>query len=188
MKPVLEGILFLVGEEGISLEELSNVLELEQEETLKLIDELENDYQDSSRGLTIKTLGGMYKLTTKKEHKEYYTKLTELDSLKTLSQSALETLAIIAYNEPITRSEVDELRGVSSAQMIRNLVAKDFIKEVGRSEKIGRPILYGITSEFLDYFGLNSKDELPEIEVIEEAKDDVDLYDSKYKEDEVPLL
>ena len=102
--------------------------------------------------------------------------------MKNLSQSALETLAIIAYNEPITRHEIDELRGVSSSQIIRNLVAKDFVKEVGRSEKLGKPILYGTTKEFLDYFGLDSKDRLPKIEDIK-IDEEVDLYNSKYKEE-----
>ena len=105
-----------------------------------------------------------------------------------VSQSALETLAIIAYNEPITRSEIDELRGVNSSQMVRNLIAKDFIKVVGKSDKLGRPNLYGITNEFLDYFGLESKEDLPSIEEIKSDKDDVDLYNSKYKEEEIEEL
>ncbi len=183
MKPVLEGLLFLVGEEGIDIDSIKNILEISKEEAEELINELVADYDKETRGLTIKNFGGQYKLTTKEEHKKYYTKLTEITSIKNLSQSALETLAIIAYNEPITRHEIDELRGVGSAQMIRNLVAKDFIKEVGRSEKMGRPILYGITKEFLDYFGLDSKENLPKIEEIEVDEKDLDLYESKYKEE-----
>ena len=100
-----------------------------------------------------------------------------------LTQAALETLAIIAYNEPITRIEVDEIRGVSSSQMIRKLVAKDFIKEVGRSDAVGRPILYKTTSEFLDYFGLSTIDDLPKFEnFVSENQEDTDLYHSKYTE------
>lgn len=183
MKPVLEGLLFLVGEEGIDIKSIAEVLEISDEEVANLLQELKNDYEKSDRGITVKRLGGLFKLTTKEEHKDYYTKLTEVSKVKNLSQSALETLAIIAYNEPITRHEVDELRGVSSAGIIRNLVAKDFIKEVGKSEKIGKPILYGITTEFLDYFGLNSKEELPKIEEIEVEDTEIDLYESKYKEE-----
>lgn len=183
MKPVLEGLLFLVGEEGIDIKNISEILEITEEETKKILQELKNDYENSDRGITIKKLGGLFKLTTKEQHKNYYTKLTEITKVKNLSQSALETLAIIAYNEPITRHEVDELRGVSSAGIIRNLVAKDFIKEVGKSEKLGKPTLYGITTEFLDYFGLDSKEELPKIEEIEVEDTEVDLYDSKYKEE-----
>lgn len=183
MKAVLEGLLFLVGEDGIDLETICNVLEIDKEQGSKLIEELSNDYQSEERGIIIKKFGNLYKLTTKKEHKEYYNKLADLPNIKNLSQSALETLAIIAYNEPITRAEVDELRGVSSSQMIRNLVAKDFIKEVGKSNKLGRPNLYGITDEFLDYFGLESKKDLPSIDEIKFDRDDVDLYDTKYKEE-----
>ena len=182
MKPVLEGLLFLVGEDGIDIENICNVLQISKEEANILIEDLSKDYESSERGITIKKFGGCYKLTTKEEHKNYYNKLADLPNIKNLSQSALETLAIIAYNEPITRHEVDELRGVYSAGIIRNLVAKDFIKEVGKSDKVGKPILYGITNEFLDYFGLDSKDNLPNIEDIKVENDEVDLYDSKYKE------
>jgi segregation and condensation protein B len=102
-----------------------------------------------------------------------------------LSQAALETLAIIAYNEPITRMKIDNLRGVTSVQIIRKLVAKGFIKESGRSNLPGRPILYETTNEFLDYFGLSSKEELPKFEQIKnEIVDDTDLYESTYKENE----
>ena len=188
MKAVLEGLLFLVGEDGIDLETICNVLEIDKEQGNKLIEELSNDYQSTERGIIIKKFGHLFKLTTKKEHKEYYNKLADLPNIKNLSQSALETLAIIAYNEPITRAEVDELRGVNSSQMIRNLVAKDFIKEVGKSDKVGRPNLYGITDEFLDYFGLESKEDLPSIDEIKFDRDDVDLYDSKYKEEVIEEL
>ena len=96
-------------------------------------------------------------------------------------------MAIIAYNEPITRLEVDELRGVSSSQMIRSLIAKDFVKELGRKDVAGKPILYGITKEFLDYFGLSSKDELPKFEETKND-DEVELYNSKYKEEQEEVL
>ncbi len=182
MKPVIEGLLFLVGEEGIDVKTISNILEISEKEVIQALEELFKDYQNKERGITIKNLGGLFKLTTKKEHKKYYTKLSEVNEVKNLSQSALETLAIIAYNEPITRHEIDELRGVGSSQIIRNLVAKDFVKEVGRSKKLGKPILYGTTKEFLDYFGLDSKDRLPKIEDIK-IDEEVDLYNSKYKEE-----
>ena len=184
MKAVLEGLLFIVGEDGLDIETICNILEIDNVEALELIEKLKEDYESEERGITIKKFGDLYKLTTKKEHKEYYNKLADLPNIKNLSQSALETLAIIAYNGPVTRLEVDELRGINSSGMIRNLVAKDFIKVVGKSDKIGRPNLYGITEEFLDYFGLESKDELPSIDDIEINNSDVDLYDSKYKEAE----
>ena len=182
-KAILEGILFIVGDEGIKLDEIKNILEVNDEEIKELLINLKKDYESSDRGLRISYLGNSFKLTTKEEHKEYYEKLITDNKTTTLSNAALEVLAVIAYNEPITRLKIDEIRGVNSSQIIRNLVAKDFIKEVGKSDKIGRPNLYGITDEFLDYFGLESKEDLPSIEEIKSDKDDVDLYNSKYKEE-----
>ncbi len=183
MKAVLEGLLFVVGDEGITIDEICKVLEIDEKVAKELILALKNDYLSEERGLRIDYLGNSLKLTTKKEHKEYYKKLIE-ESNHTLSQAALETLAIVAYNEPITRIKVDEVRGISSAQMIRKLVAKGFIKECGRDNIPGRPILYKTTDEFLDYFGLSSKDDLPKIESLEDNIDEEkDLFKSTYKEE-----
>lgn len=188
LKAVLEGLLFVVGEDGLDLEDISKILEISKEETKELVKDLQNDYQSDVRGIRIDFLGDKLKLTTKKEHNMYYQKLLTTEDNNTLSQAALETLAIIAYNQPITRVKVDELRGISNNHIIRKLVAKGLIKEGGRSNMPGRPILYETTSEFLDYFGLSSIDELPDMrdfleEEEKEAEDDVDLYQSKYKEE-----
>ena len=153
-KAVLEGLLFVVGEEGLTFEQIETVLEISEEEAKTLLMELKHDYEADDRGLRIDFLGNKFKITTKFEHKAYYQKLLENPETNTLSQAALETLAIIAYNEPVTRVQIDAMRGVGSTQIIRKLVAKGFIKEVGRSDLPGRPILYETTSEFLDYFGL----------------------------------
>ena len=189
-KAVLEGLLFVVGEEGLTLEQIEDVLEIDEEASKSLIMELKKDYEDESRGLRIDFLGNRFKLTTKFEHKEYYQKLIENPETNTLSQAALETLAIIAYNEPITRVQVDAIRGVGSVNIIRKLVAKGFIKESGRSDLPGRPILYETTNEFLDYFGLSSTEDLPDIsefvsEEVDDADESNDLYTSKYTEKEV---
>lgn len=182
MKAVLEGLLFVVGDDGITISSICDILNIEEEEAKKLVLDLKKDYMSDERGLRIDYLGNSLKLTTKEEHKEYYRKLVE-DSNNTLSQSALETLVIIAYNEPITRIKVDEIRGISSSQMIRKLVAKGFLKEVGREDIPGRPILYKTTDEFLDYFGLSSKDDLPVLKNDEsENEEEKDLFLSKYKE------
>lgn len=188
LKAVIEGLLFVVGDDGLDLDEISKILEISKDETKELIKELQNDYQSSDRGIRIDFLGDKLKLTTKKEHNIYYQKLLTTEDNNNLSQAALETLAIIAYNQPITRVKVDELRGISNNHIIRKLVAKGLIKEGGRSNMPGRPILYETTSEFLDYFGLSSIDELPDMrdfleEEEKEAEDDVDLYQSKYKEE-----
>ena len=186
-KAVLEGLLFVVGEDGLSLEQIEDVLEINEDEAKELIRELKKDYEGEDRGLRIDFLGNRFKLTTKFEHKEYYQKLIENPDTNTLSQAALETLAIIAYNEPITRMQVDAIRGVGSVSIIRKLVAKGFIKESGRSTLPGRPILYETTNEFLDYFGLASTKDLPNIqEIIQEVEesdnDNLDLYSSRYEE------
>ena len=189
-KAVLEGLLFVVGEDGLTLDQIEDVLGVDEETSKNLIMELKKDYEDESRGLRIDFLGNRFKITTKFEHKEYYQKLIENPETNFLSQAALETLAIIAYNEPITRIQVDEIRGVGSTSIMRKLVAKGFIREVGRSDIPGRPILYKTTHEFLDYFGLSSISDLPSIVEImknvseEEIDENKDLYTSKYTEKE----
>ena len=190
-KAVLEGLLFVVGEDGLTLNQIEEVLEVDEETSKSLIMELKKDYEDDSRGLRIDFLGNRFKITTKFEHKEYYQKLIENPETNFLSQAALETLAIIAYNEPVTRIQVDNIRGVGTTSIMRKLVAKGFIKEAGRSDIPGRPILYETTHEFLDYFGLSSIDDLPSIEDImknvseEEIDENKDLYTSKYTEKEL---
>ena len=181
---VLEGLLFVVGNEGISLEKLKDILKVSDEELEMLLTKLNIEYENSNRGFKIDNLGNKYKLVTKKEHKEYYESLLEVEKNEKLSQAALETLAIIAYNEPVTRLYVDEIRGVESAYLVRKLLYRNLIKEVGRSDAPGRPILYGVTDEFLDYLGLSSLDELPKLETVQEIEEsrDLDLYESKYKE------
>mgnify|MGYP004642577147 FL=1 len=183
---VLEGLLFVVGEDGLTINQIMDILEISNEEAKQLISELKEKYEADTSGIRINFLGNTFKLTTKKEHRSYYQKLIENPDSNVLSQAALETLAIIAYNQPVTRLDVDDIRGVSSSQMIRKLVAKGFIKEAGRSDSLGRPILYKTTSEFLDYFGLATIDDLPKMEQFMENNtevSDTDLYHSKYKEE-----
>lgn len=184
LNAIIEGLLFVVGEDGLTLDELAIITEKSVDEVKDALMKLREEYENNDRGIRIHFLGNSFKLTTKKEHREYYQKLIEIPGTSTLSQAALETLAIIAYNEPITRIQVDEIRGISSSQMIRRLVAKNFIKEVGKSDLPGRPILYKTTSEFLDYFGLATIEDLPKIEELNEinVNDGIDLYKSKYQE------
>jgi len=179
---ILEGLLFVVGDEGLTLEQIEGILDLSSEEAKSLLLTLKNRYEDDKYGIQIGFLGNTFKLTTKKEHKQYYQKLIEDPKTNTLSQAALETLAIIAFNEPLNIQRIDEIRGVSSREMVRRLVSKGLVKEVGKSELPGRPIIYATTRDFLDYFGLSSKDELPKFEDIKMQNDDTDLYLSKYKE------
>ncbi len=182
LRGVLEGILFVVGDEGITLEEISNLLEIDIKEVKKILSELKGEYENSNRGLRIRFLGNAFKLTTKEEHKGYYQKLTSTIEKKTLSNSSLEVLAIIAYNEPITRIEIDAYRGVASDYIIRKLLAKGLIKEAGKSSMPGRPNLYKTTKEFLDYFGLATLDDLPKLEIKDKDNTNEELFTSIYKE------
>lgn len=183
MLGILEGLLYVQGDLGLTLNQLSDILEITEEDAKQLVLLLKQQYIEEDRGLRINYLGNSFKLTTKEEHKEYYKKLLENPKNNTLSNQALETLAIIAYNEPITRVEVDEMRGVDSVYVIRRLLAKGLIKECGKSDKPGHPILYKTTDEFLDYFGLSTKEELPKIDILEKLdNEDKDLFKSTYKD------
>ena len=180
---ILEGILFVMGDEGVSLESISEIMSLEPEQVKELLSELKKRYENVDRGLRISYLGNAFKLTTKEEHKEYYKKLVINPGTNHLSQAALETLAIIAYNQPMTASEVSELRGVDTRGLIRKLVAKGLIKEAGKSDMPGRPNLYRTTSEFLDYFGLATIEDLPEVKKEEnKTEEETDLFTSTYKD------
>jgi segregation and condensation protein B len=184
MKGIIEGLLYVQGDLGLTIDQVSDILEITPDEAKELILSLKQDYIDEDRGLRINYLGNSFKLTTKEEHKEYFKKLLENPRNNILSNQALETLAIIAYNEPLTRLDVDEIRGVDSTYVVRRLLAKGLIKECGRSDKPGHPILYKTTDEFLDYFGLSSKEDLPKIESLEDNNnEDKDLFSSSYKEE-----
>lgn len=173
-----------MGDEGIDLSSLCDIMGIDEETAKNLLKELKKNYENEDRGLRISYLGDAFKLTTKQEHKEYYEKLVVNPGTNKLSQAALETLAIIAYNQPITTTEISEIRGVQSGQLIRKLVAKGLLKEVGKSELAGRPNLYATTSEFLDYFGLATIEDLPSIETNnEEEKSEEELFTSIYKDE-----
>jgi segregation and condensation protein B len=181
---ILEGILFVMGDEGVDLKTICSIMNITETEAKSLLMELKKNYESADRGLRISFLGEAFKLTTKQEHKEYYEKLVTDSKTTNLSNAALEVLAIIAYNEPVTRLEIDDIRGVNSSQIIRRLLARGLIKTCGKADNIGKPNLYKTTNDFLDYFGLSSKDDLPDI-IYEsrEENDNGDLYESRYTEE-----
>lgn len=184
-KGIIEALLFASGDAGLSISQIATVLEMTDIQVTEMIEMLKQDYQEENRGIHIIEIAGVFLLATKKEHSHYLKKLVQTNGSHTLSQAALETLAIIAYKQPITRLEVEEIRGVKTERPIQTLVSKALIKEVGRAEGSGRAYLYGTTKEFLDYFGLNSLDELPRItEQDEEGYDnnEVDLFFGKFQE------
>lgn len=185
MENIVEGLLYVQGDLGLTIKQIEDILNIDESSAKEIVLNLKNYYDENKRGLRINFLGNTIKLTTREEHREYYQKLLEEPSTNSLSQSALETLAIIAYNEPISRGDVDSFRGVDSSYVMRRLLAKGLIKECGKSDSPGRPTLYKTTDEFLDYFGLSSKEDLPSIELLEESSSPKDLYTSIYKEGEV---
>jgi segregation and condensation protein B len=186
-KGIAESLLFAAGDEGLSLKQIAHVLEVEENQAREIMDSLMDDYNTSSRGIMAVELAGTFQLVTKKEFSPYLKKLVESPSAASLSQAALETLAIIAYRQPITRTEIEEIRGVKTERPIHTLSAKALIKEVGRADGTGRAYLYGTTKEFLDYFGLKSIEELPPLpDKISEEEDslqeEADLFFEKFQE------
>ena len=182
---ILEGILFVVGDEGIDIKALSEIMNDKEENVKEYLKELKKRYESPEYGLRISYLGNAFKLTTKQEHKDYYEKLAYNPSTNKLSNAALETLAIIAYKQPITNSEISDIRGVQTGPLVRKLVAKGLIKEAGKSDMPGRPNLYKTTSEFLDYFGLATIEDLPQVnEETTNETEEVELFSSIYKDGE----
>ncbi|WP_040208277.1 SMC-Scp complex subunit ScpB [Neobacillus jeddahensis] len=183
---ILESLLFAAGDEGLSLKQLAEVLEVDEFKASEIIENLRQEYdQNNQRGIMIVQLAGTFQLATKKENATYLKKLVDSPHTSTLSQAALETLAIIAYKQPITRTEIEEIRGVKTERPLHTLVSKVLIKEVGRAEGTGRAILYGTTKEFLDYFGLKSLKELPQLPDKDEEEfiqEEADLFFEKFQE------
>ncbi|QOY35939.1 SMC-Scp complex subunit ScpB [Anaerobacillus isosaccharinicus] len=183
MKAIIEGLLFISGEEGIDEKQIAEVLQIEQIWIKDILHELVEDYCNSTRGLQIVQMAGLYQFTTKQEHALYFKRLINSPNSATLSQAALETLAIVAYKQPITRAEVEEIRGVKSERPLHTLIAKLLIKEVGRVEGTGRAILYGTTKEFLDHFGLKSLQELPPLPEKELEVEEADLFFERFQKE-----
>lgn len=162
-KQIIEEILFIYAD-PLKIDDIANVLEISVKEAKSLIDELSLEFEFQKRGLLIKKMENYYQLQTRKSHYDKIAKLFEKTKIKNLTNSTLETLAIIAYKQPITKQEIEEIRGVKCNSSIETLLAKDFIKEAGRLEKIGKPIIYKTTLNFLNKFNLTSLKDLPNIE------------------------
>ena len=157
---VIEAILFVAGE-PVNLKDLQRALEVTEDETRLAIDALDSDYSYHRRGITLKRFGEHVQLSTRAEYAPYVERLLQPIQKQSLSQSALETLAIVAYRQPVTKLEMEAVRGVKCDYSVQSLVNKGLIEEVGRKEALGRPILYGTTDTFLAHFGLHSLDDLP---------------------------
>lgn len=177
LKAILEGLLFLVGDDGLTVEQASKSMDISTAKVEQLFDILQKDYVDDARGFEIERYGSRYRFLSKAFVHEAAKKLFSIDKISKLSNAALETLAIIAYKQPITRVEIEEIRGVGADVMIRKLEARGLIKEEGRSDAPGRPFLYSVTDEFMDAFKLLSLDELPDLPEFNKDNND-DLFHS----------
>lgn len=167
---IIEAILFVAGD-PISVGDVAAALELSEVETVNAIEQLRRDYETGGRGIVLKRYGNHLKLETRAEYAPYVEKLLQPVQRQTLSQAALETLAVVAYRQPATRGEVELVRGVKCDYSIQSLLAKGLIMEVGRKEALGRPILYATTDRFLEHFGIADIRELPPLPTEEKPED-----------------
>ncbi|MTI67810.1 MAG: SMC-Scp complex subunit ScpB [Firmicutes bacterium] len=167
IKSIIESLLFIWGE-PLSIKDISKVIQRDKIETEQIIKDMKDDFDYNRRGLQIIQINDSFQLSTRPEHYEWIEKLCLPKNSKTLSNAALETLSIIAYKQPITRVEVESVRGVKCDKSITTLIEKNMVKEVGRLDKTGRPIIYGTTEYFLKYFGLENLEELPKIKELNE--------------------
>lgn len=179
----LESLLFIAGDEGMTLEEMAVLLEMTPLEAHNLVLALQKSYEENEdSGLTVIETRSRYQLATKRRYSELIKKYAVSPFISHLSQAALETLAIIAYKQPITRIEIDEIRGVQSANMLQRLVLRGLVKDLGRAETPGRPIIYGTSDYFMNYFGLRDLEDLPNAEGLFDITDD-EMFDLFEQED-----
>ena len=157
---VIEAILFVAGE-PVKIAELAKALEIEEKDAIQAVEALERQFEDEKRGITVKRYGDHLRLETRAEYAPYVEKMLQPIQRQSLSQTVMETLAVIAYRQPTTKGEVEQVRGVKCDYSVQSLLNKGLIKEVGRKEALGRPILYATTDKFLEHFGISDLRELP---------------------------
>ncbi|HQB63232.1 MAG TPA: SMC-Scp complex subunit ScpB, partial [Sedimentibacter sp.] len=160
-KSVLESLMFAWGE-PLNISEISKILDMPPQSITHVLDEMIKEVNNNKdRGIIIQRFGSSYQLTTKKENYEYIQSLLESTVNKSLTTAAMETLSIIAYKQPVTKVEIERIRGVKCSQVVKGLLDKGLVKEAGRLDKPGRPVIFATTDEFLRHFGISSIDELP---------------------------
>ena len=169
MKSALETMMFMWGE-PLEVKDAAEVLEAEKAEVRELFKELQAEYEQEGRGIRIREVGDSFGFVTLAENDMFLQKLCTPVRVRRLSQAALEVLAIIAYRQPVTRSEIDSIRGIKSERVIDGLIDKGLIEVTGRSEGVGRPLIYATTKEFLKKFGFASLKDLPEVPEYEELR------------------
>lgn len=157
---IIEAVLFTMGQ-SVELDKIACALELEKDETKKILDRMMQRYEEESRGIKIIELDGAYQMCTKSEMYEYLIRIAKQPKRHTLTDVLLETLSIIAYKQPITKVEIEKIRGVSCDHAVNKLIEYRLVCELGRLDAPGRPLLFGTTEEFLRSFGVQSIEELP---------------------------
>ena len=164
-RAAIEAILFTMGE-SVSMDKIAAAIGQSEKTTKKIITSMMDEYEESKRGIKIIELNGAYQLCTKKDLYEYLIKVASAPKKRVITDVMLETLSIIAYKQPVTKSEIENIRGVKSDHAVNKLIEYDLVCEVGRLDAPGRPILFGTTEEFLRYFGINSIENLPDIDPV----------------------
>lgn len=176
IKSVIESLLYVAGD-AVSLKELSIVLNIDESTVKKIINQMIDIYVEEKRGIQIIEVNNSYQFCTRPEHYEYIERLVKPQTRQGLSQAALETLSIIAYKQPITKAQIESIRGVKSESSISRLEDKELVFEAGRLDAPGRPMIYCTTDNFLKLFGLKSLQELPPLQDMqEEAAVDEDVH------------
>lgn len=180
---MIEAILFVAGDDGLTLEELSKITDKPLDTMAVLIEDLAIRYHnDEESGILLIETANKFQIVTKKEYAGAIKRYAQSPFSQTLSRPLLETLAIIAYRQPVTRIEIEDIRGVQVTSNLQKLKTRQLIEEVGRLDKPGKPLLYGTTSYFLDYFGINSIDELPELANIDNDEEISDLFYKNFQQ------
>lgn len=168
IKSAFESMMFTWGE-PLDVKAAAEVFNISRDEALECFLELKDEYEQEGRGIVIRQINQSFQFVTREENADYVRSLCTPVKMKKLSQSALEVLAIVAYKQPVTKGEIEAIRGIKCDRVMEGLMKKELVCEKGRAETIGRPILYGTTDTFLKNFGFSSIRELPEIEDIESA-------------------
>ncbi len=173
MEAIVEGLLFAAGD-PVSLEKIAEILELDKKTAKLFLNNMRISLQNSKRGIMMREIDGSYQLCSRPEHHEYIRRLIEPRQKQALSQAAFETLSIVAYNQPVTRARIEMIRGVNSDSAIIRLIERNLIKEAGRMDTPGKPMLYETTDEFLRSFGFSSTKDLPILELENLQIDEID--------------
>lgn len=179
IKSAFESMMFTWGE-PLEAKQAADVFNISKADAYEYFKELQAEYEQEGRGIVIREVNGAFQFITREENADYIERLCTPVKAKRLSQSALEVLAIVAYKQPVTKGEIEAIRGIKCDRVMEGLMAKNLVEAKGRSEAIGRPILYGTTDAFLKNFGFTSIKDLPEIDDIESAINvDVDAEEEK---------